>query len=228
MTQTLADGREALEHLSESVQEAIDRLLEEARAVEAGVDTEYADRFADSARRLTATLNEQVPPDLDPEALAEVRGYIIEMLNIILEREGELLDALDSLLVRAEALRHVVRDAMDEQVPGHPDDGPAQVAALDRWMPRVSQSEKAQLVGVSTRTLQRIGKGETPGNRRLDLVARVAAILRRAWTAEGVLAWFQRPRTDLDGHAPIDALDDPDLEAALLRAARRGRAQHGA
>lgn len=227
MTQTVVGGREALEHLAVSIKEAIDSLMEEARAANAGVDHEYADRLAETAKRLTSGLNAQLPPDLDPETLAEARGHIIVMMDVLLGRQGELLDAMDTLLVEAEALRHIVRDALDEEVPGHPQDGAAQVLALERWLPRVSQAEKAELVGVSTRTFQRIGKGEAPGNRRLDLVARLAAILHRAWTPEGVVAWFHRARPELDDRSPLAVLDDPDWERELLLAARRGRAQHG-
>ena len=41
------------------------------------------------------------------------------------------------------------------------------------------------------------------------------------------MAWFYRGRTDLDGKPPIDVLDDPEYERALMIAARQGRAQHG-
>ena len=31
----------------------------------------------------------------------------------------------------------------------------------------------------------------------------------------GVIAWFYRDRAELDGHAPIDVLDDPKYEDAV-------------
>ena len=55
-----------------------------------------------------------------------------------------------------------------------------------------------------------------------------AMLLAETFTPEGALAWFDRPRRDLGGAAPIDLLDDPAAHDALLDAARRGRAGHGA
>jgi hypothetical protein len=34
---------------------------------------------------------------------------------------------------------------------------------------------------------------------RLEIVARLVAILRHAWTDRGVLAWFAKPRPELGG-----------------------------
>jgi hypothetical protein len=55
----------------------------------------------------------------------------------------------------------------------------------------------------------------------------LVALLWRAWTPAGVVAWFYRQRRDLDGKPPIDVLDDPEYERSLMTAARQGRAQHG-
>ena len=43
----------------------------------------------------------------------------------------------------------------------------------------------------------------------MQRVARLVAILRHAWTDEGVVAWFYRPRKDLDARKPIELIDEP-------------------
>ena len=70
-------------------------------------------------------------------------------------------------------------------------------------------------------------RGGTPP-RQLVLAARLVKLLRYVWNPEGVIAWFHRERTELDGHAPIDVAGDPGFERVLLRLARQGRAQHAA
>jgi uncharacterized protein (DUF2384 family) len=42
-----------------------------------------------------------------------------------------------------------------------------------------------------------------------------------------VIAWFHRPRRDLDGRTPISLLDEAGSEHVLLSAARSGRNQYG-
>ncbi|HEX2161523.1 MAG TPA: hypothetical protein VHF88_06855, partial [Thermoleophilaceae bacterium] len=62
---------------------------------------------------------------------------------------------------------------------------------------------------------------------RLTLVARLVSILRHAWTPAGVVAWFDRPRRELDGRAPRELLDDPANERILIATARSSRNQYG-
>jgi uncharacterized protein (DUF2384 family) len=80
-------------------------------------------------------------------------------------------------------------------------------------------------MGVSERQLQRRRHDGGLSTPRMQVLARLVAILRHAWTDQGVYAWFQRPRGDLAGAAPIVLLDDPANERALLIAARAGRIQ---
>ncbi len=60
-----------------------------------------------------------------------------------------------------------------------------------------------------------VGDAPEPSS-QFVLVVRLIALLRRAWTEEGVIAWFDRPRTALDGRGPIDLLDESDSEGVLL------------
>ena len=197
-------------------------------AKEKEVDQTYLDRFEETARRLV-DLNEDLhEEDFDPRALAEFRGIILNAVKAVNDADPERpLDTVDSLLVHAEQLRHIVRDAMDGHVGGAGQNTKAVMESLKETLPSVRQVELAALLGKSQRQVQRWAAQETAPPRRLEVVTRIAALLRHAWTPEGVVAWFFRPRPDLHNRKPVDLLDDPEREGELIAAARRGRAQHG-
>jgi hypothetical protein len=98
---------------------------------------------------------------------------------------------------------------------------------LEATVPSVSQQRKAQLLRVSLRTYQRwIAGTTTPSGdeeRRLRVVARLVNQLRHSLTGPGVVEWFERPRADLRGTSPADALEDPDRLEPLLAAAAASR-----
>lgn len=164
--------------------------------------------------------------DFDPEWLAEFRGLLLDSLRAT--QNDKPLDAFDKLLLNIEAMRHLVRDAIDGHVERSEDDIAAVVQQLQQWLLRVSQLEFAGLMGISTRQYQRWAQMHSEPTRRAQIVARLIAVLRRAWTDAGVVAWFYRPRLELDEKSPIDVLDDFTYEQALFCAVRQGRAQHGA
>jgi hypothetical protein len=101
-----------------------------------------------------------------------------------------------------------------------------QGAAL-RAQALLRQQRKAQLLRVSLRTYQRwVSATTTPSGdeeRRLRVVARFVTQLRHSLTGPGVVEWFVRPRADLDGASPADALDDPDRLEPLVAAAAASR-----
>jgi AraC-like DNA-binding protein len=192
------------------------------------VDPEYAQRWIDTARRLSVQVSNDLPPQLELEAVAEIRKIIINLLDG-LERGDKTrpLDAIDQFFVELEGVRHILRDALDEHAGCRHDDARPLVSYLQEALPRVTQADQARLAGISTRHLQRLGKdGGTPPY-QLVLAVRLVKLLRYVWNPEGVLAWFHRERKDLDSHAPIDVASDPGFESVLLRLARQGRAQHG-
>lgn len=99
---------------------------------------------------------------------------------------------------------------------------------LARWLAETvdaPQRDLASLLGVDLRRFQRWAstaertRPEGDDARRLRAVARVVAQLRHAYTAAGVLAWFDRPRGELGGRAPRELLDDPVRLPELLLAA---------
>lgn len=227
-------NREQLEQLENEIERWQAGLQEDlAAATESGthehpLDSAYVERFVETAQRLSSRVYKEVPPDLDLEALAEIRGHLIEGLEALNELDEERpSDSVDAFVVHAEAVRHIVRDALDGQPDGDESSAKELLDGLSERLPGITRKQLGELIGIGERQIQRLAKeGHTP-SRRLQLTARLVALLWRAWTPEGVVAWFYRQRADLDGKAPIDVLEDPDYERALMLAARRGRAQHG-
>jgi transcriptional regulator with XRE-family HTH domain len=216
----------------ENIEEVLHELGEWQRSLQNSLgDTKnlagrgWLDLTKDTLRRIAELDDELHVVDFDPEWVAEFRGLLLDIVRAT--QTSEPLDAYDKLLLNTEAIRHLLRDAVDGHVRGCEDRVGAMVEQLTQWLPRVSQAELAQLMGVSTRQFQRWATSSAAPSRRAQLVARLVAILRRSWTPEGVVAWFYRPRPSLDGHAPVDVLSDPAYEQELLLAVRRGRAQHG-
>jgi hypothetical protein len=225
--------QQELADLERRISEGLTKLREAIEAagpaVQDAVDPEYAKRWIETARRLSVQLSNDLPPQLEPEAVAEIRKIIINLLAALQESdEARPLDALDRFFIDSEAIRHIVRDALDEHAGCRDDDARPLVAYLQQALPRVTQADQARIAGVSTRHLQRLGKeGGTPPY-QLVLAVRLVRLLRHVWNPEGVVAWFHRERAELDGHAPIDLASEPGFERALVRLARQGRAGHGA
>jgi len=209
---------EAIDRWSKGVHEAIAEHPET-------LDREHVRRWAETARRWALRLHSSPPPVLSPAALAEIRGIIIDGIEAV-DRMDQPLDLLDDLIIRAEAVRHILRDVLDGDVGVNEDDAGALIRRLEEWLPGVGQKAIAQLVGRSQRHIQRWLKEGGVATPRLRLVAQLVALLHRGWSPEGVLSWFSRPRRDLAGERPIDVLEDPFFEHDLLQAAREGRAQH--
>jgi uncharacterized protein (DUF2384 family) len=94
----------------------------------------------------------------------------------------------------------------------------------------VPQKRKADLLGVGERTYQRwVSRSETaapegPQELRARIVARITAQLRHVLTGPGVVEWFETPRQELDGAAPIDLLFDASATERLLELAVAPRA----
>lgn len=193
------------------------------------VDPEYVNRWLETARRLSVQVSNDLPPQLESAAVAEIRKIIINLLDGLEQvDETRPLDTIDQFFLGSEAVRHIIRDALDEHVGVRDHDARRLVAYLKEALPRVTQADQARLAGMSTRHLQRLAKEGGSPPRQLVLAARLVKVLRYVWNPEGVIAWFHRERTELDGHAPIDVVGDPGFEPMLLRLARQGRAQHAA
>ncbi|HMJ00704.1 MAG TPA: hypothetical protein VK488_12775 [Gaiellaceae bacterium] len=222
------EEREQLELLDHLIRQWIQVLREQAENAEPVDADEHFQRFWETAQRLALRLEKQLPPSLDPVAANEIRTIMIGGLRKIEEvGEERPLDILDDFILRAESIRHIVRDALDEDLPVDPNDTKAVVTLLVSWLPHTTRKSIAELLDVNERTVQRWLENGGPPSRRLYIVARLVLLLKDAWTPEGVLAWFARPRPELKGRRPVDVIDDPDFERGLLLGAREGRAQHG-
>jgi AraC-like DNA-binding protein len=226
-----AEGQE-LADLEQLISDALTTLRRELETAAAdgdvpAIDPEYVRRWTETAKRLSVQISNDLPPQLEPEAVAEIRKIIINLLDG-LERvdAARPLDAIDHFFVGSEAVRHILRDALDEHVGFREDDARQLVAYLKHALPRITQADQARLAGMSTRHLQRLRKEGGAPPRQLVLAARLVKLLRYVWNPEGAIAWFYRERSELDGHAPIDLAGDPGFERVLLRLARQGRAQH--
>ena len=228
----ISDELDELEAFSGLLQEWHDKLIRELPSTDGRelLDTAgYFERWRDTAADWSALINRKMPPALDPEEVADIRGDLIEIFSNLARYDAERpLDSMDATMIHLEAIRHVVRDAIDGHVTPE-GDARQLLRALEEKLPRITRKDLAKLLGTSDRSIQRVLKSSDPvePSRRLLMVARLVELLRRAWTPEGVIAWFFRPRTELDDRAPHDILDDPEAERRVLSAAKQGRAQHG-
>jgi hypothetical protein len=180
----------------------------EAAARNEAIDEDVIDRIDETARETVARVNANLPPQVDADARDEIRRRLIYLLTLRPE-EGLLpLDLADRVLME-------LRDAG------------ALIALLEAWLPSLPVKRLAELLGVSERQVQRRRNDGGPSTYRMQIVARLVATLRHAWTEQGVYAWFWRPRDDLQGASPIELLDDAAHEPELMRAVRAGRVQGG-
>lgn len=216
--------RDALKSVDDSLRQ-IQRGLEEA-ARRGAIDRETIERLSHTVKQAAQRANENLPAQLDDRAVAEIRERLISLLTLEIE-ETSSLDVADRFLMELEAVRHIIRDVLDEQPPIELRDAGNVVVLLEEWLSGLTVAQLAELLGLSPRQLQRRrleGGVSTP---RAELVTRLVAILRHSWTDKGVAAWFHRPQPDLAGKRPIDLLDSPAYERDLLMAARAGRVQGG-
>jgi hypothetical protein len=217
-------GRERLERLDGRIEKLLNQLLEH----EDVLDQRVVEDWVTTVRRLALRLSTRPPRELPPEAVERIRLLVLES---IAEHDAHPdwppLDVVNDIVIRIERIRHVVRDTLDADVGVDENDAQRLVERLREWLPTLPQRELGRLVGKSTKQIQRWSREGGDAPPRLQLVARLVALLHRSWTAQGVVGWFDRPRRELDGKPPIDVLDDGQYEEALLEIARKGRAQYG-
>jgi hypothetical protein len=212
-----------LEDLKRGFVEAVEHLQ---RSPE--VDECWDEGWQTVSDRLRGLRAELEPDDFDREQIILLLDTLLEIREL-LDRDGASadLEVYDQLLIRLERIRHVVRDALDEHVNGMTGNVGLLLGDLERWLPDIPDRIIAELVGVDRRTLSR-WKGQ-PGmspRRTLRVFARLVAILRHNWDEEGIIAWFGRPRRELQGRRPAALLADPNAEGLLVSAARSGRNQY--
>jgi uncharacterized protein (DUF2384 family) len=212
---------ERLEDLQRGFVDAMEHLRQAPEA-----DDSYAERWEEIAGRLKGLRYDIDAKDYDKEQLATLVGALLDIRDQ-LDGEAWDLDVCDKLMVMIERIRHVVRDALDEHVNGVSGDVGVVMEDLGQWLPHVPDQTIASFLGVDRRTLSRWrGQVGQQPRRNLRLFARLVAILRHNWDEEGIIAWFERPRRELDGRKPAALIEDPNAEPELIDAARSGRNQY--
>lgn len=221
----LMDATERLEKLDREAEELKDCFVEAITQLEEASDEAFQTRWVTLGKRLRQLRYDLQPQDFDKEQVVDLSTALLDIYELITEPGG--FDAQDQLLIRFERIRHVVRDALDEHVNGVTGDTAQVLQELFTRLERIPRHEIAELIGVDRRTLTRWSEQSRPPTRRLDVVARLVAILRHNWTEEGIVGWFHRPRRDLGGRSALATLEEPHFdESALISAARAGRSQY--
>lgn len=208
----------------ESVKAAFEAAVAEV-ADHPEIDGSAEKRLAEVERRLVDLKPQLEATDLSYEQKATLYSALVDV-NTAMNAAPDDLDRFEAALIGIERVRHVIRDALDEFVGGASADRRRLLHELQKSLPGVTQVELAELLAVDPRTIRRWNAEPGDAEHRLQLVAHLVAVLRHAWTPKGVLAWFRRPRRDLGERRPLDLLEDPAAERALLMAARSSRNQY--
>lgn len=223
----VVDSGGRLERLDRDVEELKRTFVEAAAQLErvADEDTSFGQRWAVIGQRIRQLRSDLKPQDFDKEQVVDLSTALLDIYELMQEQES--FDSMDQLLIRFERIRHVVRDALDEHVDGVTGNVGEVLDELLGRLPDVPKHDIAEVLGIDRRTLARWAGQTKQPPRRLDVVARLVAILRHNWTQEGIIAWFHRPRRELDGRTPLAVLSEPHFDAeALIYAARSGRSQY--
>lgn len=168
----------------------------------------YLDQLADDVAALTS----QEGVDVDPYLFVAAQGALIRALLLL--DSGDAAVARREMRTRLEQMRQVFRD-IAEGGPLYEERSTKEIASWLAHCLETSQGSLAELLGVSTRTLQRwVSKADTvqpegDDARRVRVVARIVNHLRHSLTGPGVVRWFSLPHPLLNGRRPIDLLDDP-------------------
>jgi hypothetical protein len=134
------------------------------------------------------------------------------------------------LRIALEQFRHALRDIVSNR-PVSVDAPVRDVLAHTVAALSVPQKDIAEVLGVSTRQLQRWlskdGPQPTGGDEaRIRIVGRLVSQLRHSFTGPGVVAWLYREHPVLHV-VPVKWLDDPLRYPALVGAATAARAMAG-
>lgn len=209
----------------EGVKAAFEEALDEVTG-HPEIDGSAHKRLADVSKRLADLKPQLETADLSYEQRATLYSALVDVSNAM-TADPDDLDRFEAALVGIERVRHVIRDALDEFVGGANADRRRLLHELEQSLPGVRQADLAELVAVDPRTIRRWTNEPGEPEHRLQLVTRLVAVLRNAWTPKGILAWFHRPRRELGNKTPIELLDDPGSERSLLSEARSSRNQYG-
>lgn len=188
---------------SQLIDEIIDRILDISNGMPEGVDDPGVARMLSRAVELQRAAA-QDPDGSDPDWKVK-------------EATRNLKDAVHMMERRLSRLRL--------------DDPTEAASSVIKTLQGVEAQRVAKLLGVSPKTVSqwRGGKVATikkaPG--RVVFVAQIIRYLQSTWTPHGILAWFETPRQQLDGKAPLQLIDSENAEGwkKLRDLARGSRSQ---
>jgi hypothetical protein len=158
---------------------------------------------------------------LGDHEIAHIDPYLVIALQRATLAARNALDSDDAsherrrLRVALEQVRHTLRD-LAESRPVADDRSAKEVA---HWMSDVlgvSAARIAGVLGVGTRTFERWASEtdatapQDAAEARLRVAARLVNHLRHTLTGPGAVTWLERPRAELDGRSPAEALGDPE------------------
>jgi DNA-binding transcriptional regulator YiaG len=132
--------------------------------------------------------------------------------------------ARDQLRIALESLRQGLA-AIAEREPVSDERSPKELIHWLSARTEVPQPKLAELLGVSSRQLQRWLSTTQPSQpegeeaRKVRLVARIVNQLRFVLTPAGTVEWFGWPRSDLGGRRPRDLVDVAAEEPTLMMVA---------
>lgn len=207
-------------------------LLEEVSR--AGQAMTTARDVPESVERLVDQLDVLLYADAPERGLAGIDPYLGESLlgGAVVCLKGLRDDNADERRKRVrlglERIRQALRDIVDE-APASEVRSSKEVA---KWLAHsisVPQTQLADLLQVSPRTLQRwlsdtdTAHPEGDDEARVRAIAHIASHLRHVFTGPGVVRWFERPHPSLDDRPPLTLLDDPLRFPHLNQLAARAR-----
>jgi hypothetical protein len=158
--------------------------------------------------------------------IAAFDPYLVIALQRATLAARNALDSADAaqerrrLRVALEQIRHALRDLAESQ----PIADERSAKEIARWMLDilgVPAGRIAGVIGVGPRTFERWASASDPtapqdaAEARLRVAARLVNHLRHTLTGAGAVTWLERPRAELDGRSPSEALDDPEALARL-------------
>jgi uncharacterized protein (DUF2384 family) len=179
----------------------------------------------DSVRGLIREVAESIE-HLGDREIAHVDPYLVIALQRATIAARNALDSSDlaqerrRLRIALEQMRHALRDLAENQ----PVADERSAKEIARWMLDilgVSASRIAGVIGVGPRTFERWASEtdatapQDAAEARLRVAARLVNHLRHTLTGSGAVTWLERPRAELDGRSPAEALDDPEALARL-------------
>jgi DNA-binding transcriptional regulator YiaG len=228
--QTIPD----LEELREKA-EQIEDLVTPPESVEEGIKDErrvsrverrqaWHRRVADAVLDLSNSMPEGVE-DYDVRKLLEL---VVE-LRQLLDADTEVRDADGAIELATMRTADIARRLHRRLVHETLDDPQVAVKLVLDGLARISVSEIARLLGVSTKTVRAWQQGNPVRQNaaRVVLVAQLLSYLRSSMSALGVMMWFDAERDQLGERTPLQLLEKNTATAysQLSDLARGGRAQ---